>query len=708
MDGAKTTQIVLRIGIIMGLMASLSVGIIGCGPDRDRSSDADPVDLSVGADPDEPVEQPVVPYDRLRFLDDVERVLALESQVDRYGQFARVALSVPMADYSDAMDAVMARGIPFRHLDFPIYMLIRWMEVDAEAGADWMAVQPMTESFSIVVENVFFNWGLNHPSRALAIAERTGDAGFRLLAVDSTLRAMERSDSERARAEAQRLEDLLREAPRMDSIALLTRLDPDAAWEKLNQAWTGGEHNHRPWRSFFEVLAERDPQRAASLLLSLPDDSLRMGMGMAVFGLWAKTDPHRALAEAMRFPDLHQSHAVIMEVIESASKADPIQGLALARTVNDPNQRRQAISRAVQFLDPNRPDASLASIGELEEASARQMAYDQFLPRMAAMDPEGTYTWMQANLDGSNLARTMVSVVSAQAQRDPVQAASWADRLPPGQFRSRALQQVARIWADQDPVEAFIWASDLPNGSDRERAVSSLAPALARADVDRAIRLASEMPSGEARAVLEQQVALQLATDDPVAAMVWTQGLAAGDARNRAASGVLYQWARKDPESAFMFAVSEADPRIRNDHLSRVASTWASQDPEAAVKTLAAFSDRALEPYLFNGALSQWINTNEHDASSWLMTKAPGDVRDQGLSMLVQERLQHDAPAALADAMQIRGEDQRRQALRQILAWSQHFDPAFGQALLRDDSALPYADRAALQDEFGGRLDAND
>lgn len=704
----KTTLIVLRLGIVWGGLASVSVGLIGCGSDPDIPADSAPVENLAGQDSVGTGEEEEGRYDNERFVADIERVLALDSQVERYGMFARIALSVPAADFPDAMNAMMARGISFRHLDFPIYMLIRWMEIDAEAGADWMAAQPMTESFAVVIENVFFNWGLNQPRRALATAENNGDAGFRLLAVDSALRALQRSDPERARIEAQRLEDMLREAPRMDSIALLTRLDPDAAWDKLNEAWTGGEHSHRAWRSFFEVLAERDPRRAVGLLSRLPDKSLETGMGMAVFRIWARTDPQGALAEAMRFPDPYRTHAMIMEVIESSSKVDPIQGLALARSVEDSNQRRQAISRAIQQLDPHRPGASLAAIGHLDDSLARQMAYDQFLPRMAAVDPEMTFNWMQANLDGSTLARTMVSVASAQAQRDPDQAAGWVDQLPPGQFRSRALQQVARIWADQDPLEAYNWATRLPNGSDRDRAVSSLAPALARADLDQAIVLAAGMPAGEARSVMEQQVALQMAMDDPVAAMDWARSIPAGDSRNRAASSVLYQWARKDPASAFMFAVSESDARTRNDHLSRVASTWASQDPEAAVETLAAFNDRGLEPYLFNGALSQWINSNEDEASRWLMTQAPEGVRDQGLSMLVGERLQHDAPAALSDAMKIGGQEQRRQALRQILAWSQHFDPAFGRALLRSDSALAYADRAALQDEFTDQLDGID
>lgn len=704
MGREKTTQFMSGTGVVRGILAFVVVSLVGCGRDSGPPEES----VSIGSSSEErivlPVEQRAAAYTREGFLAAVEGTLNLESQVERYGQFARIALDLPPEAYAEAMDALMARGVPFRHLDFPIYLLLRWMEIDAEGGAGWMASQPMTESFSIVVENVFFNWGLNQPVRALAIAERTGDAGFRLLAVASALRAMERRDAERAREETRRLEDMLQEAPRMDSIALLTRLDPDAAWDELNRAWIGGEHNPRAWRSFFEVLAGSDPQRAVGLLSRLPDDSLQTGMGMAVFGIWAKTDPQSALAEAMRFPDLHQSHAVIMEVIESASEVDPIQGLALARTVVEPNQRRQAILRAVQMLDPHQPGGSLASIGQLESPSARQMAYDQFLPRMAAVDPEGTIDWMQANLDGGSLARAMVSVASAQAQRDPVQAAGWVDQLPPGQFRSRALQQVARIWADKDPLEAFAWARSLPNSGDRQRAVSSLAPALARSDIDQAIVLASELPTGEARAVLEQQVALQLAVDDPLTAMEWAQGIAAGDSRNRAASSVLYQWARKDPESAFLFAVSEQDARVRNDHLSRVASTWASQDPEAAVETLAAFSDRGLEPYLFNGALSQWINSDEEDASRWLMTKASDGVRDQGLSMLVQERLQHNAPAALADAMQIGGEEQRRQALRQILAWSQYFDPAFGRAVLNDDSTLSPADRVALQDEFADQL----
>ncbi len=695
----------LRNGIILGALLFILAGYSGCRP---RGGDRNPsgsTEVTVEPRPGTAEDQAAGPYSRATFLSSLEEALALDSQIERYGRFAELALALPAGSYPETMDAMMAQDIAFRHLDLPIYLLIRWMEIDAEAGARWMAVQPMTESFSIVVENVFFNWGLNQPRKALALAERTGDAGFRLLAVDSALRALKRRDPERARAEEQRLEGMLREAPRMDSIALLTRLDPDAAWRQLNQAWTGGEKRHRSWRSFFEVLAESDPRRALSLLSDLPDDSLEIGMGMAVFGVWAKTDPQGALIEAMRYPDPYRSNAVVMEVIESVSEVDPTRGLALAGTIEDPNLRRQAVSRAIQNLDPNQPGVSLASIGQLQDASYRQMAYSQFLPRLAMNDPEGTFAWMQANLDGRSLAQAMVSVASSQAQVDPARAASWIDQLPPGQYRSRTLQQVARIWADQDPMDAFTWAISLPNAGDRARAVGSLAPALARADVNQAMLLAAEMEPGQDRAALENQVAQYLAREDPVAAMEWTLGIPGVESRDRATNLVLYEWARQDPESAFQFAMSETDSRSRNNHLSRVASTWASQDPEAAVETLAAFSDRGLEPYLFNGALSQWINGDQDGASSWLMHEAPAAVRDQGLAMLVEERLQHDAPAAVADAVQIGGEEQRRQALRQILAWSQYFDPAFGRALLQNDSTLSFEDRIALENEFGERLD---
>ncbi len=135
-----------------------------------------------------------------------------------------------------------------------------------------------------------------------------------------------------------------------------------------------------------------------------------------------------------------------------------------------------------------------------------------------------------------------------------------------------------------------------------------------------------------------------------------------------------------------------------------MASAWANQDPEAAVETLAAFSDRGLPPYLYSGALGQWIHSDEERAADWLMTDAPVGVKDQGLTMLVGVRLQHDAPSAVVDALQISNSPQRRQALRQILAWSQQYDPAFGLGLLRGDSALSSEDRAALEREFSNRL----
>ena len=295
-------------------------------------------------------------------------------------------------------------------------------------------------------------------------------------------------------------------------------------------------------------------------------------------------------------------------------------------------------------------------------------------------------------------------MLSIEAGRDPAGAARRIDQIPPGQYRANALSQVAQAWAEKDPSGAFTWATSLPSESDRSQAISSLAPILTRKDVDQAMALAAQMVPGQTRDILEHQVAMQLALEDPQAALQWANRITTPATRNQAMGNVLSQWAQRDPETAFFHAISEPDPTARNTNLMRVASAWANQDPEAAVETLAAFSDRGIEPHLFSGALSQWIHSDELRASDWLKNEAPGGVRDQGLAMLVGARLQHDAPAALSDALQIGNPPQRKQALRQILAWSQHFDPVFGQALLGENSSLPADERADLQREFGERL----
>ncbi|MEZ5275057.1 MAG: hypothetical protein R3F07_01600 [Opitutaceae bacterium] len=644
------------------------------------------------------------PFSKEAFRAELVRVLSLGSMVARHAGMAEAAVAVPTDSLEAAMDVVMDMEVAFRDLDLPILLLLRWVESEPGSAVQWMARQPQTDRFVLVIENVFFNWTLNDPEKALALAQVHGDRGFRYVAVTSSISALGRIDPEAARLQTGRLAALLQKAPRMDPIALITRRDPDAAWRQIQQDWAGGNKDFRSWQSFFDVLAETDPRRAVALLSELPDEGLANMAAIAAYGSWANKDPWAALEAAGRISDQGRVYAVVMQVIETASKTDPQRGLDMASSIEDPGQRRQAILRAVRSLDAVDPASALAAIAGLTDVISRQAAYEQFLPTMAASDPDGTIAWIQSNLDGQVQARTLVAVLANESTRDPESAARRIDQVPPGQYRTNAIGQVVRVWAEKDPLGAFRWASGLDSESDRNQALSSLAPVMTRKDVDQAMVLASEMPPGQSRDMFEHQVAMQLALEDPETALDWTNRIVTPNTRRQATGNVLYQWAQQDPQSAFLHAMAEADPEARDNYVSRVASAWANQDPEAAVETLAAFSDRGIEPHLFSGALSQWIHSDEARASDWLKSEAPPGVKDQGLAMLVGTRLQHNAPAAVADALQIGSEAQRRQALRQILAWSQHFDPAFGQSLLQDGSRLPAADRADLQREFGDRL----
>ena len=702
----RTTKSILRNHLLWwGTSIAVAGGLllVGCGPDGEETSTVvETVELDAGSGP-EP-ESTASAFSLDSFEASVTEVLGIESMVGRYRRMAELAAEVPDDSIGTAMARLAARDLAFRYLDFPIMVLLRWMELDPEAGMTWVAGQEMDERLTVIVHNVFFNWALNDASAAISIAKRQADEGLRHLALTSTLQALDRIDTEWARTESERLIGLLGDDRRIDPIALLTRSNPQAAWQSLQSDWARGEKNHQNWQSFFAVLAETEPRRAHQLLSELPDENLLTGAGLAVFGTWARTDPWAALAAASQFRDRDRVHSMVMRVIESSSKGDPLQGLVLADSIDDRNIQRQAVSRTIQFLNADSPGPALASIAALRDSQSRQMAYDQFLPRMAEVDPTGAIDWIDRNLDGPSGARSLLAVISSQAGKDPQLASAWIDRLPPGQYRSRAFSQLTRTWADRDAVQAYEWASGLPRGGDRDLALAALAPVLARKDIEQAMGLVSEMPSGRAREAFEHQIAMQMALEDPEAALGWVGQIEGGNMRRQIAGTVLYQWAQSDPEAAFLYAMADSDLSSRDNQVARVASAWANQDPEAAVETLAAFSDRGLPPHLYSGALGQWIHSDEERASDWLVREAPVGVRDQGLVMLVGVRLQHDAPSAVADALQISNSPQRRQALRQILSWSQQYDPAFGLGLLRSDSALSSEDRAALESEFNSRL----
>ncbi len=286
----------------------------------------------------------------------------------------------------------------------------RWAQRDPQAAAQWaMAEMEHRRGFenNATLANIVKVWGRTDRAAALDFALRVPDA-WRLNFAGT---------------------DVLKE---------WAGSEPAAALQWLMEAPVRGEARSNALWEVADAASRRDPQAAATYLLSLPDSQARDNALHSLGWAWAQTDPSAVLAasERLESPEARENF---------------ISGLGRAMAESD---AKGAATFALGIPEQPLPFYRHILWG-LKDRGGIQEAYD-----WVTQLPETV---------GARLADNFLSVY-----RDATNQINEAQNLPEGPLKAKIVESTLRQFFERQPEQAFTWTSGLESGPLRDSALRAL------------------------------------------------------------------------------------------------------------------------------------------------------------------------------------------------------------------------------------------
>ncbi len=339
-------------------------------------------------------------------------------------------------------------------------------------------------------------------------------------------------------------------------------------------------------RTAFTALAQRDPQRMAAYLESLPFDARREEFTVAFAETYGRTRPNEALAWARSIEPPRPG--LVATIIARSALVDLDQAIRWMNEFEAPPGGNVFASPAYiaaniavfAAADPRRADIASRLAAQQDEPHSA-LLLERITSIWVQNDPAGALDWMLSS--GSTVNEGVAANIARQlASRDAATAATFASRLP-AELRSLWLGQVAAPYARQDPESASTWLLQFQGEPGYDDALRRVMQMTAQTDPQSAARMLASAPADVQQSSVAT-IASSWARRDLAGAASWATSLPEQQ-RGTAVSSVAMSWAARDPQAAQRWALGLPRSETRDQALSAVVTRLAADGLEIATQT---------------------------------------------------------------------------------------------------------------------------
>ncbi|MES2921065.1 MAG: hypothetical protein V4819_05955 [Verrucomicrobiota bacterium] len=490
-------------------------------------------------------------------------------------------------------------------------------DVDPAAACDLLQKETSPGGFSdYYTSEIFAKWAKTDPVAAAARLasmpkDRVGDRSAGMLAA-----SWAQKDPEAALKWAKSLKGDWKSNSTSEVYKVLARTDAAAVWERLK-----GEPGHLRGKivgGILEIVADEDPQKAMSMLMSVGSKSeQRIATGSFLQGLnWNDTRLAFEVIEQVKDPATRRENLGNQMYYAAWMAPDLLKEQVAKLTDREKIDTSRQVLRGLVSADPAAAEKYFI---ELPEAQRSSQTLSQMMAQYANLDPKKAFDFATSLQNPQEQTAAITGLFGNWGNDDPEAAAAGWKKLPEGQGRLEALDTVATSWGRSDPEAAKAWADSL-SGAERTRALAAVLPALARdnpatastqlaaliasppdgmgknlassagklagqwADDDpaSASKWASTLPDGQSRDEGLKAVSRSWSQYDAIATAEWLGTLPAGSSRDAAIQPLVNQVRNTDPNTAFSWAASISDDNDRLNELRQTLKSWRGSDLRGA------------------------------------------------------------------------------------------------------------------------------
>lgn len=598
----------------------------------------------------------------VRYLSDIlSRVARKQAENDPEGALALAAKLPTVAARSslqttifaawakkDPASAVkrMASMFPANRNTFPLRnVLAQWIELDAQAAADWLKEQP---------DNV--------PRRQLIHSATTSFAKTKP-AVGAAL-----------------IQSLPAGEDRQNAMAMLAtawaQSDAVAAY-KWGNALPKGTERTQVLTAVLPPLGRKHPDIAAEFYLSEPlRDEVKTRFESFMHD-YAQRDLQGAVELIRKFPATDGRDGVLHDLSRTLATKSPVEAVALTREISRPAERESALRNVISIWAGADGPTAAEFVAKQPTGRAREVLLAAVAGSWSARDLPAASAWLLALPPDGRADDAYRVIVSAHLETHPAQAAAFVDKLPASEQNIRLLNGLIHGWAKIDLEACAKWVERLPSATVRQTAFRVLTEQTLNVNPARAATFAEQASPDTSRYDdLRGKVALKWAASDPAAASTWALRVTTNDLPNHL-SQLVQIWARHDPAAAMKFASDNARSFYRGDRFvdegrraapyafQSVLSQWARTDAKAAAAWLAARESEKEQQELCPVLLSQWGGRLE-DAVAWLQSLPAKPWRDTAADIYLHNHTRSRPALAAQVALLVQFEPRQHLAFESV------------------------------------------
>ena len=496
-------------------------------------------------------------------------------------------------------------------------MISSLSDTDPSAACDLLESESNPGGFSeYYTGEIFSKWAKSDPVAAAARLalmppDRVGDRSAGQLAA-----CWAQKDPEAALKWAKTLKGDWKSNSTSEVYKVLAREDSAAAWERLK-----GEPGHLRGKivgGILEIVADEDPKRAMSMLMSLQVKSeQRIATSQFLQGLsWNDARLGFEIIEQVKDPATRRENLANQMYYAAWTAPDLLKEQVAKMSDREKIDTSESVLRGLVSSDPAAAEKYFLALPETQRETHTLM---QMMSQYSNTDPNKAFDFAISLTNPQEQTAAVNGLFQNWSHEDPEAAASAWKNLPDGQSRLEALDNVARSWCQSDPEAAKDWAESL-SGTERTRALAAVLPSMAR---DHPVTASSQLssliaspPDGMEKNLASSASLLagQWASDEPAKAANWAASLPAGQSRDEGLKAVSQSWSqydaiataewlgtlesgssrdaaiqplvrqifKTDPTTAFSWAASIGDDNQRLDQLRQTLISWRSSDLNAA------------------------------------------------------------------------------------------------------------------------------
>ena len=231
------------------------------------------------------------------------------------------------------------------------------------------------------------------------------------------------------------------------------RQDPKAAL-----AWSrtlADQQQAGAYSGVLGTIAATDPQKAASLALTLEPGDARDHILSEIAESWARHSPKEALAWTTKLDSDEKSHTTAV-ALKSWSETDPAK--AAQYLDQQPNSNYlELIASQWSRRDPAKAANWVASKSQSPE---RNSALGKTLWNWTTQNPAAATAWVQSQPDGPAKDQALAGLAIAAVEFDPHTALEWAQKISESSFHDELTRRTFTTWAHRDPKTAHQWGKE--------------------------------------------------------------------------------------------------------------------------------------------------------------------------------------------------------------------------------------------------------